>query len=155
MEAFLFWERYVPDVPFLYMRTMGGHLPNQIPIPLPNQTLRPLIPLDCCTSLCLPKVHFDTLSFSIKPPNLVLQPLSPGTQTDQFSRLINWPLCNQLPSFPPPSHSSFPMRLDTFHDGTPPVAAGTCNDAYSTILPNSNSSFPWCMSAFICALLDI
>jgi hypothetical protein len=47
------------------------------------------------------------------------------------------------------------MRLDTFHDGTPPVAAGTVNDAYSTILPNSNSSFPQCMSAFISALLDI
>ena len=47
------------------------------------------------------------------------------------------------------------MPLGTLNNGSIPVAAARVNEAYSAILPNSNSSLPRCMSAFIRALLDI
>ncbi|OAV87050.1 hypothetical protein PTTG_29600 [Puccinia triticina 1-1 BBBD Race 1] len=48
-----------------------------------------------------------------------------------------------------------PPSQTHFCDGKPPAGAAQVNLAYSTILPNSNSPFSRCMSAFIRALLDI
>ncbi|KAA1097011.1 hypothetical protein PGTUg99_000082, partial [Puccinia graminis f. sp. tritici] len=42
-----------------------------------------------------------------------------------------------------------------FPGGNPPVGVENVNRAYSTILPNSNSSLSRCISAFVRVLLDI